>query len=339
MLQRIAILMTLGALLLTPTTLLAQAGGAKAPKLDVPEKVKDFGTVPQGETIRATFKLVNEGAAKLEVKAVRPTCGCTVAEFDREVAPGRAGLVKAKVDTSAFTGPITKSILVLTNDPETPTVSLVVKANVKPYLEVLPRPIVRFNTVRGEAIEREVKVVTDDSVDFKITKATASVPYITAAVHPLSGDELVAGKYKVQYGVKLTLAEDAPIGAINATVMLHTTHPHAKTLTIKAFGVVRSLLHVTPSNIQFGSVEAKFKPGRNVIIVNNRSEPVKITGAEVDDPAFTAEVKPIEEGKRYQVTVTVKADAKAGARSTTLHIHTTDPQHKELKIPIRASIK
>ncbi len=337
--RRFAILLTIGALLLTPMTVLAQAGGTDAPKLDVPEKVKDFGTVPQGEIIQATFKLVNEGSAKLLVKAVRPTCGCTVAEFDREVAPGRAGLVKAKVDTSAFTGPITKSILVLTNDPETPTTTLVVKANVKPYLEVLPRPIVRFNTVRGEAIEREVKVVTDDAVDFKITKATASVPYITATVHPLSGDELVAGKYKVQYGVKLTLGEDAPIGAINATVTLHTTHPHAKTLKIKAFGVVRSLLHVTPGNIQFGSVQAKFKPGRNVIIVNNRKEPVQVTGAKVDDPAFTAEVRPIEEGKRYQVTVTIKADAEPGPRSTVLHIMTTDPQHKELKVAIRANIK
>jgi len=337
--RRFAILLTIGALLLTPMTLLAQAGGANAPKLDVPEKIKDFGNVPQGEVIHATFKLVNEGSAKLVVKAVRPTCGCTVAEYDKEVAPGRAGLVKAKVDTSAFTGGITKSILVLTNDPETPTTTLVVKANVKPYLEVIPRPIVRFNTVRGEAIDREVKIVTDDAVDFKITKAVSSVPFITATIRPLSGDELVTGKYKVQYAVKLTLAEDAPIGAVNATVTLHTTHPHAKTLKIKAFGVVRSLLHVTPGNIQFGSVEAKFKPGRNVIVVNNRKEPVQVTGAKVDDDAFTAEVRPIEEGKRYQITVTIKADAKPGPRSTTLHIMTTDPQHKDLKVPIRVNIK
>ena len=334
--KRIAILMTLGALLLAPVQLPAQT---KAPKLDVPEKVKDFGTVPQGTMIHATFKLVNEGTAKLTVKAVRPTCGCTVAEFDKEVAPGRAGLVKATVDTTAFTGPITKSILVLTDDPETPTISLVVKAIVKPYLEVLPRPIVRFNTVRGEAVEHEVKVVTDDAVNFKVTRAESSVPYITATIHPLTGDEMVAGKYKRQYGIKLRLGEDAPIGAINATVTLHTTHPHAKTLKIKVFGVVRSLLHVTPGNLQFGTVEPKFKPGRNVIIVNNREEPVKVTSVEVDDPSFTAEVHPIEEGKRYQVTVTVKPDAKPGMHNTTLHIFTTDPQHKELKVPIRANFK
>ena len=101
--RRFAILLTIGALLLTPMTLLAQAGGANAPKLDVPEKIKDFGNVPQGEVIHATFKLVNEGSAKLVVKAVRPTCGCTVAEYDKEVAPGRAGLVKAKVDTVLLT--------------------------------------------------------------------------------------------------------------------------------------------------------------------------------------------------------------------------------------------
>jgi hypothetical protein len=334
--KRIAILMTLGALLMAPLQAPAQT---KAPKLDVPEKVKDFGTVPQGTMIHATFKLVNEGNATLTVKAVRPTCGCTVAEFDKEVAPGRAGLVKATVDTTAFTGPITKSILVLTNDPETPTVTLVVKAIVKPYLEVLPRPIVRFNTVQGEALEREVKVVTDDAVNFKITKAVSSVPFITASIHPLTGDQVVPGKYKVQYGVRLRLGENAPIGAINATVTLYTTHPHAKTVKIKAFGVVRSLLHVTPGNLQFGTVEPKFKPGRNVIVVNNRDEPVKVTKATVDDPAFETEVHPIEEGKRYQVTVTVKPDAEAGLHNTTLHIFTTDPEHTELKVPIHANFK
>ena len=38
-------------------------------------------------------------------KPVRPTCGCTVADFDREIAPGKTGYIKAKLDTRDFSGP------------------------------------------------------------------------------------------------------------------------------------------------------------------------------------------------------------------------------------------
>jgi hypothetical protein len=97
---------------------------------------------------------------------------------------------------------------------------------------------------------------------------------------------------------------------------------------------------VTPSQIQFGSVEAKKKPGRNVIVVNNRSgkAPVTVTGASVDDAAFAAEIVTIERGRRYQVTVTVKPDADAGPRDATLTLKTNDPEFPTLTVPVRANI-
>jgi len=338
MLRRITPLLAVAALLLVPAPSGAQ-DAQTGPRISVPEKVKDFGTVPQGEVLEVKFQLVNEGTETLVIKAVRPTCGCTVAEFDKEIAPGSAGWVRATVDTAAFSGPITKSILVMTNDTETPTVSLVVKANVRPYLEVVPRPLVRFNTVRGEPVSQEVIVVTDDAQDFEVTGVKSSVPYVTGTVRRLEESELVPGKYRVQYGVKLTLAPDAPAGPLNADVMIATTHPKAKEVKVKVFGVVRSLLHVTPSQIQFGSVEARAKPGRNVIVVYNVDKPLSITGVSVDDEAFEAAVLPIEEGKRYQITVTVKPDAKPGKHDAVLVVKTSDPKFKEVRIPVRANIK
>ena len=35
---------------------------------------------------------------------------------------------------------------------------------------------------------------------------------------------------------------------------------------VKVYGVVRALLNVTPGQVQFGAVEAKARPGRNVIV-------------------------------------------------------------------------
>jgi len=68
--------------------------------------------------------------------------------------------------------------------------------------------------------------------------------------------------------------------------------------------VVRALVHVTPTQVEFGGVEAKARPGRNLIVVNNRTDgaAVKVTSAVVDDPAFEASVSTIEEvaGTRWR---------------------------------------
>jgi len=97
---------------------------------------------------------------------------------------------------------------------------------------------------------------------------------------------------------------------------------------------------VTPPQIQFGTVDAKVKPGRSVIVVNNRTEgTTEVTSAEVGDPAFSTELLTIEEGRRFQVTVTIKPDAEPGEHDTTLVLHTTDPEYPELTVPVRADIR
>jgi hypothetical protein len=113
----------------------AAAGPAAAvtgPALAVASPTIDVGTVHRGEKIEARFALRNDGAATLSIREARPACGCTVATFDREIAPGGAGEVHATVDTSRFSGPITKTVSVVTNDPSHPETTLTIKAVVAP---------------------------------------------------------------------------------------------------------------------------------------------------------------------------------------------------------------
>ena len=140
--------------------------------------------------------------------------------------------------------------------------------------------------------------------------------------------------------VELSMKDGAPVGPVNAVLEIQTNHPKAKTVPVKVFGVVRALLHVTPSQVQFGSVAAKKRPGRNLIIVNNRSGGVSVNveSASVNDAAFAAEVVTIEQGRRYQVTVTVKPEATPGSRDAVLTIKTSDTEFPEVEVPVRANI-
>ena len=337
------LMITILALLLAAgATAHAQTADSSAPKLVVPSKIIDVGTVSQGVVVDAVFDLVNEGNRQLVVKAVRPTCGCTVADFDKEIAPGATGKIKAKLDTKDFSGPIAKSILVMTDDLQDPTVTLVIKADVRPFVEILPRPLVRFNAVQREPMNQTFVVVgADPKKAVKVLGVDSSVPFIKTSVRKLEGDELVPGKPEAQYEVDLSLANDAPVGPVNALLTVNTDLKEAPKVPVKVYGVVRALIHVTPTQVQFGPVEAKSRPGRNLIVVNNRTDGTKIeiTGATVDDAAFDAAVLPIEDGRRFQVTVTVKPDADPGARDATLTLKTTDKDFPSLTVPVRANIR
>ncbi len=315
-------------------------GTTQGVRMVVPEMVKDFGTVAQGEQVETAFTITNEGSATLEIRNVRPTCGCTVADYDKEIAPGETGAIRAKLDTARFNGPISKSILVLTNDPETTTMTLVMKADVQPIVEVLPRPLIRLNAIQGEPATERLVVVSSRLEDFEVTGVTPSVPYLETSVRKLAKDERVDGKADDQYEVRVSLKESAPVGPLNATLKIETDSSEAKSIEVKLFGVVRALIHVTPSEVRFGSVEAKVKPGRNIIVVNNRADrPMQVTAVDVDNPAFEAAMYSIQDGKRYQITVTVNGDAEPGAQEGTLSITTDDPERPVLTVPVSATIR
>src|SRR5262245_66039784 len=111
-------ILALCAALLAPS--LPAAAQDSAPKAVIAEAVKDAGTVPKGEKITHDFVLRNEGGAPLQVTNVRPACGCTVAEYDKTIAPGKTGTVHTVLDTTTFAGPISKGITVYTHDPGNP---------------------------------------------------------------------------------------------------------------------------------------------------------------------------------------------------------------------------
>jgi hypothetical protein len=332
--------LALAALIMTAGVAIAQ--NESGPVLMVPSKIIDAGTVSQGIVVDAVFELVNEGNATLTVKAVRPTCGCTVADFDREIAPGATGTVKAKLDTKDFAGPISKSILVMTDDPQTPTVTLVIKADVRPFVEILPRPLIRFNAVSHEPMSQTFIVAgADPEQSLKVNKIESSVPFIATSIRKLGEEEKLAGKSKDQYEVTMTLTDEAPVGPVNAVLTVNTDVKEAPKVPVKVYGVVRALIHVTPTQVQFGSVESRTRPGRNLIVVNNRTDgsKVQVTGAKIDDAAFDARITTIEEGRRYQVTVVVKPDADPGSRDATLTMTTDDPDFPTVTVPVRANLR
>src|ERR1041385_2705191 len=140
----------------------ASADEEKAPRLTIVEPVKDYGTVPKGDKLEWGFVVKNTGNADLQIISAKPGCGCTVADFDKVIKPGETGKVTAHVDTTAFAGPISKSVTLETNDPNTPTAQLTLHAIVKPYVEAYPAGFVRFNLLQGDADSQTATLYSEE---------------------------------------------------------------------------------------------------------------------------------------------------------------------------------
>src|SRR5438093_2215686 len=147
-----------------PAAKKAGAADEKAPRLTIVEPVKEYGEVAKGDKLDWSFIIKNTGNADLQIIAAKPGCGCTVADFDKVIKPGSTGKVTAHVDTTAFAGPIAKSVTLETNDPNTPTAQLTIHAIVKPYVEAYPAGFVRYNLLQGDAETQSVTLYSEEEI-------------------------------------------------------------------------------------------------------------------------------------------------------------------------------
>ena len=342
-----------------PAAPAAPAVPADAPKLVIAESVKDFGTVPKGDDLVWDYQVKNTGKTDLVIDSVKPSCGCTVANFDKTIKAGATGKISLKVETKNFSGPISKSATVTSNDPANPNTTLVLKAVVKPYVDVLPQQYVRFSSLQGESSVQSVTLVTEEKTPFKVDKIDipADKPWLKAKVMPAADKDKIAGHGdNTQYKVEITVEKDAPVGLLNEKLVAHTNIEKAATVDITVSGLVRPIVSVTPQQLNFGNVTADGEPTtRNVIVSHNKEEmkTFKITKVELMTvpPATDAKAKPapvkgitteisaIQEGQRYQVVLKTDKAIEKGALDAMLTIHTNDKANPKFEVPVKGTVQ
>jgi hypothetical protein len=84
------------------------------------EEKHDFGKIPQGTPVTTIFEFTNIGKEPLILTDVKPTCGCTIADYTKTpVKSGEKGIIKITYN-AAVVSPFNKTIVV-TSNAKTPT--------------------------------------------------------------------------------------------------------------------------------------------------------------------------------------------------------------------------
>ena len=110
---------------------LASAGETAAPRIRVEPSSFDFGKVRPQRTLRKEFRLLNLGERELVIERISRSCGCTAATADAmTLAPGASTSLRVSVETRDSSGEIEHRVLVRSNDPETPSLEIRLRATV-----------------------------------------------------------------------------------------------------------------------------------------------------------------------------------------------------------------
>jgi hypothetical protein len=319
----------------------------KAPRLTVVEPVKDYGTVPKGEKLMWTFQVKNTGNADLQIIAARPACGCTVAEFDKVVKPGETGRVSAQVDTTAFAGPIAKTVTLETNDPTTPTATLTLHAIVKPYVEAYPAGFVRYTLLQGDAETQSLTLYSEEDEPFEITKVETPGDYVKVTYAKIENEAERAQGGRAgqnQYKVNITVGgPDIKLGPLGEKIHIYTNSKHQPEYPVSISGVVRPPFRVEPTMMNFGEVSANDVAASRAIVVRSNDlktpERFQVTKVESSNPAVTAAVKPGANKGEFEVTLQVAKSAKPGDLDGTVKIYTNDQVNPVISVPVKATVK
>jgi hypothetical protein len=329
------VILALVAALLVASAALA----AGKPKAVAVEPIKDAGSVSKGDKAVYDFLIRNDGDAPLEITNVQPACGCTVAEFDKTVAPGKTGKVHVSLDTATFNGPVAKGVSVFTSDPDNPKIELTVRANVAPAIIAKPG-YARYITVQDEPKEGTISQTlwAPDGAAWEIVRIESPWPYLTATFHEAKDEEKLADYAGRQWKVDMKLSNDAPVGALSDFVTIHTNHPKQKVVRIPISGFVRPAIAVTPTVADFGELQLKEPLKKTINIRSFSTTPIKVTGVEQNVKGINVALESLEEGREYQVRFTLNPDLPKGPFAGKLLIHTDSPRRPLIEVEVKGIV-
>jgi hypothetical protein len=142
----------------------------------------ELGTVYQGDTKAVTIPIRNTGTSTLVIRDVSTSCGCTsVKPIHKKVAPTRMTPLEVEINSNGLQGDLKKQIVILSNDPVSPSTIIVLKLTVKTDLEPLDKQYNLWlgNVTIGQTEKRRISYRNTSSQPFDISGAATSSPEVT----------------------------------------------------------------------------------------------------------------------------------------------------------------
>jgi hypothetical protein len=310
----------------------------------VDEASLDLGRVVAGQTAYATYTFRNDGSTPVRILQVKPSCGCTVADYDRVIPAGGTGELRASVSTTPQqSGAFSKSIYVVTDADSASRLHL--RFTVRIHQPVIGKPRLRMTLrgVEGDAVTGGLLLRRSDGAPLQIYEANPGRALLSARVTPVDTAGRL-GDFDAQPGdvwVELIGSQELPVGVVQGTLRLQTNHPELDVLEVPYTVRVQSPAEVRPEVVRLWLGGRGGAPGRRTIVGLRWRDgsTLRITGVSVSHPdVFAAAANPGSEHGYQRVRVQLADDLEDGDLIGSLDGHITvetdNPSMPKVVIPV-----
>lgn len=241
----------------------------------------DFGSILDDKVVHAEFTFTNKGDAPLTIKSMSSTCGCTKPElvghqpissdgkFDAKFEPGATGTIRVGFKPVGKSGNQDQAVTITTDDPDEPTVRLVIKAVVTPVVVVEPFQLALGNIPSGEPKTWTI-TVTGYAEGFRATRlALGGLEGFTTRTLETVDVETPHGPAR-RTTIEIIYEGGGQPGPITGYGLIRTTDPKRRFTGVAYTGNILGNLYAMPAIVNAGTQVAKRSSNPVTLRVHHR---------------------------------------------------------------------
>jgi len=327
-------------------TILVCAGAAgnwawadSAPKIQFDKTVYDVGKTSEVHQVGGAFVFQNVGDAILKLEKPVTQCGCTVANLKTNLLqPGEKGELTFTLKVGPNRAALQKHITVASNDPKNPKVDLTIQAEYIPIFEITP-PNFYLDNLRLDSTTNFAVVVTrTDNKNLVLARAETSKPWIQAKIEP--------GKTAESSRISIELKPTGAPARFYETVRVYSSDTNQPAFTIPVSGRLVGDVACHPDMLYFsifpnalvnGKLQDGYARQRLMITSTTPGRLVALSNLTSSLKELSAELKPLENGKQYELVARLNEIPQASVAGT-LTFETDQPNQPKVNIPVTINV-
>lgn len=299
----------------------------RPPEIYFENTIQNFGTIYQGQKTSKIFSFYNIGDKPLIIEEIKNSCGCTAATSSApEIMPGGSGEIEVTFDSTGRLGRQSKSIYVYSNDPNEKVSKFTINGFIKTVLHISPSSLSFGYVSEGSTPAKTVLIRPEEGVD--ILKVESNSKHLFT--------ELEKSESGRDWDLRVTVAENAPMGTIRAKLFVHTTSEQQSIATVAVFARVVGEIAATPEDITFvyseSTQELSFNPqALQVLSISNK--PFRITKLDCEPKILFFRHTHNSTSTKYSIVANVRKDYEIRATEGTIYIYTDNPKQEIITVP------
>ncbi len=296
---------------------------------------------------RPITSISNNGDAELVVQGMSASMAAIVLKMQQRIPPGGQSEISMELDTATLSGPVQANVIIQTNDPASPELTIDVKGNVESQIEMTPRPAILLTAFRWQIEEKEgsITLTNKGKTPIKDIAVKTSETNFTPKVTTLEDGQ--------RYQVTVKLNPNAPAEKTVAPLTILTDQER---IVIPVYTFLKEKVYLNPPSVEFGLIDLKAletNPSavdymkHSVFVYQHGGKDFQI---QIEAPEFLRVERTPPQGagavidipRQGQTSVfelivsPIKEKLKKGTIETTIRVTTNDPDFPVVTSPFKA---